>query len=202
MVQRSFSSYAAAPSISRCRRRSADPRPAHPRAEETVPHAAIRRIENTSAGGLASRGSSSNSGAMNSGAPKRSSVSPTVPLARGCDPFAVPRAENSRGQARTADPEPQCFCDFRRRSPAMSKVLIPRLFIGETGVGGHGCAGFGGAYAFRERSAESLAQPGLLGAADSSGVGGPSVWTTVGGAERSTWARLSASGAREHSISQ
>jgi hypothetical protein len=39
---------------------------------------------------------------------------------------------------------------------------------------------------FRGRSAAPLAHPDSSEAADSSGVGGPSVWTTVGGAERST----------------
>ena len=36
-----------------------------------------------------------------------------------CGPFAVPRAGNSREQARTADHEPQCFRGFSRVFPAV-----------------------------------------------------------------------------------
>jgi hypothetical protein len=73
---------------------------------------------------------------------------------------------------------------------------------GRQGLEGVVVRDLAGRVRFRERSAAPLAHPDSSEAADSLGVGGPSVWTTVGGAERSTWARFSASGAREHSISQ
>ena len=85
---------------------------------------------------------------------------------------------------------------------ARSKVLILRLSSGRQDLEAANMGSLGERVRFRERSATPLAHPDSSEAADSSGVDGPSVWTTVGGAERSTWARLSASGAREHSISQ
>jgi hypothetical protein len=63
----------------------------------------------------------------------RVGIKGSTPTAKGpqrlsCGPFAVPRAGNSREQARTADREPQCFRGFSRVFPA---VLGQRTYRGE-----------------------------------------------------------------------
>ena len=61
--------------------------------------------------------------------PRRACDVPSLPGDRSearCGPFAVPSAENSREQARTADHEPQRFRGYSRMFPAVPSFGVYR----------------------------------------------------------------------------